>query len=360
MTRLSCLQWLALLPLAAGPAGCSRADLYPVTGDAPLESGTSDGNSSDGGGDGAVTSNGNSSDGSTSDGSTSDGSTSDGGDASADDGGIDNDSGTGPGCTELALDPGDSSQTVLVNGSMRSYVLHVPPAYDGLSPVPLVVDFHGVGGSGINELSSSPYPAALDPDGVVMAFPDGLRGPAGTAWNVGPCCVADVDDVAFARALVADVQASACIDSNRIYAVGVLTGGGMAHYVACQAADLFAAVAPAAFDLLAENLGDCVPPRPITVISFRGTASTRVPYDGGPSSLVPGMPLTFLGAQGTFEAWSEIDGCVGPASAPDSNGCSAYSGCSGGVEVILCTSQGGTEEPGDPSIAWPVLERHRL
>ena len=91
----------------------------------------------------------------------------------------------------------------------------------------------------------------------------------------------------------------------------------MAHYVACRAADVFAAAAPAAFDLLAENVNDCVPQRPITVISFRGTADSRVPYDGGPSSLVPGMPITFLGAQATFEAWAKIDGCTGAPSAAD-------------------------------------------
>ena len=44
-----------------------------------------------------------------------------------------------------------------------------------------------------------PTRRGLDPEGVIMAFPDGLKGPAGTGWNVGPCCVAGVDDVAFAR-----------------------------------------------------------------------------------------------------------------------------------------------------------------
>jgi polyhydroxybutyrate depolymerase len=249
---------------------------------------------------------------------------------------------------------------VLVDSMMRSYVLHVPPTYDGSRPVPLVVDFHGVGESGESERSSSPYPLTLDAEGVVMAFPDGLRGPAGTAWNVGPCCVADVDDVAFARALVSQVRETACIDASRVYAVGVLTGGGMAHYLACRAADVFAAVSPASFDLLEENVDDCLPSRPITVASFRGTAESRVPYEGGPSSLVPGMPLTFLGAEGSFEKWAEINRCVGPASPMDANGCAAYSGCAEGVEVVLCTEEGGREGPGDPSVSWPVLERHTL
>jgi polyhydroxybutyrate depolymerase len=263
-------------------------------------------------------------------------------------------------CSSAVLPPGDTSHTVQVGSVSRTYVLHVPTAYDGKKPVPLVVDFHGIGGSGSSELASSPYPAHLDPEGVIMAFPDGLKGPAGTGWNVGPCCVAGVDDVAFARALVAQIEGIACVELDRVYAVGVLTGGGMAHAVACHAADVFAAAAPAAFDLLAENVNDCIPQRPITVISFRGTADSRVPYQGGASSLVPGMPITFLGAQATFEAWAKIDGCAGAASAADANGCASYAGCQGAVEVTLCTKQGGQEDPGDPNIAWPVLKRHTL
>jgi polyhydroxybutyrate depolymerase len=242
----------------------------------------------------------------------------------------------------------------------RSYVLHLPAAYDGKKAAPLVLDFHGVGGTGTTELGSSPYPSLLDPAGVVMAFPDGMKGPAGTAWNVGPCCVANVDDVAFARAVVADVGQAACIDTSRVYAVGVLTGGGMAYHLACQAADVFAAAAPAAFDMLAENVDACVPARAISVISFRGTADPRVPYAGGYSSLVPGMPVTFLGAMGSFQAWGQIDHCAGAASSADANGCAHYSGCQDGVEVILCTKQGGTDDPGNPAIAWPVLTRHTL
>ena len=251
-------------------------------------------------------------------------------------------------------------QTVQVGGMSRSYVLHVPPVYDGSKPVPLVLDFHGLTTSGSVERGMSPYPDETDAEGVVMAFPSGMAGPLGAAWNVGPCCVANVDDVAFARAVVAQVSMMACIDPKRVYAVGFSMGGGMAHYLACHAADVFAAVAPASFDLMEENAVDCQPSRPITVISFRGSADTLVPYDGGPSSVVPGMPVTFLGAQGTFQKWAEIDRCTGAPSAPDSNGCSTYANCQGGVEVVLCTKQGGGQEAGNAGIAWPVLKRHPL
>jgi len=242
----------------------------------------------------------------------------------------------------------------------RSYVLHVPSSYSGSSAVPLIVDFHAISGTGTRERAASPYPAVTDPEGVIMAFPNGVAGPSGTAWNVGPCCVSGVDDVAFARALVAQVKSIACIDPSRVYAVGVSMGGGMDYYLACHAADVFAGVAPASFDLAQENAVDCQPARPITVISFRGSADALVPYAGGSSSVVPNMPMTFLGAQGTFQKWAQLDGCTGAPSAEDANGCSTYSSCTGGVQVTLCTKQGGGQDQGNATIAWPVLKQHPL
>ena len=264
-------------------------------------------------------------------------------------------------CPSPVLQAGNTNVPLQVGGRSRNYVLHVPSTYDGKEPVPLIVDFHGVQGSGTSERESSPYPVVTDPEGVVMAFPDGLKGPAGTGWNVGSCCVStDIDDLGFARALVADVQKAACIDPDRVYAVGLATGGGMAYYVACNAADVFAAVAPAAFDLLEEDVAYCKPSRPITVISFRGMADAKVPYVGGNSSLVPGMPITFLGAQKTFERWAALDACPEPPSDDPASGCSTYAACQDGVEVVLCTKQDGRSEPGDASVAWPVLKRHSL
>jgi polyhydroxybutyrate depolymerase len=263
-------------------------------------------------------------------------------------------------CPATALVAGDTTETLRVGDVSRSFVLHVPASYDAAKPTALIVDFHGMGGTGRSELQSSTYPAVTDPEGVIMAFPDGLKGTLGTAWNLGPCCVSGVDDLAFTRALLARVQQRACIDPQRIYAVGVLTGGGMVHDLACNAADLFAAVAPAAFDLLQEDVDTCKPARPITEVSFRGTDDPRVPYAGGASSLVPGMPITFLGARATFEKWATLDGCNGSPSVEDADGCSAYSDCDDGTEVMLCTKQGGGDDPGDARIAWPVLKRHTL
>ena len=264
-------------------------------------------------------------------------------------------------CPSPTLKAGDTDKTVQVGADgARAYILHVPSGYDGSKPVPLVVDFHGLTGSGSQEESTTLYKSLTDAEGVVSAYPTGKSGPMGAGWNVGPCCVANVDDVAFAKALVADVEKAACIDPKRVYAVGFSMGGGMTHYLGCHAADVFAAVAPAAFDLLQENVDGCKPARPIPVIAFRSHGDTFVNYDGGNSTYVSSMPITFLGAKATFAKWADLDQCTGSPSAEDSNGCSTYSSCGGGVQVTLCSKQGGTHEQGTASIGWPLLKKYTL
>ncbi len=263
-------------------------------------------------------------------------------------------------CPSTILKAGDATATLMVGSASRTYLLHVPAKYTGTQPAPLVLDFHGIMSSASGEKMVSTYPTQTDADGAILVFPNGLTGPGGAAWDVGPCCVKDVDDVAFAKAIVSDVEKTACIDPKRVYAVGYSMGGGMSHYLACHAADVFAAVSPAAFDLLQENVADCQPARAISVVSFRSTSDPIVPYAGGYSAVVTGMPITFLGAKATFAKWAELDQCTGAASAEGSNGCASYSGCKDGVDVVLCTKQGGGHDPGNAAVSWPILKKHVL
>ncbi len=255
-----------------------------------------------------------------------------------------------------------------VGSLSRTYILHVPTAYKGTTAVPLIVDFHPIGGSDSGEETSSPFKAVTDPEGVVTAYPQGESSPnMGAAWDVGPCCDT-ADDVSFAKALVTQVETKACIDTKRVYAVGFSMGGGMSHYIACKAADVFAAVSPASFDLLtgsapAGNADDCKPSRPIPELSFRGTGDTIAIYGGGYSSLVTGMPITFLGAQACWKKWASIDGCTDTPAYPTVNGstweCSYYKQCQANVQVGICINNGG-HEYGDGTIGWTFLKQFTL
>ena len=256
------------------------------------------------------------------------------------------------------LTPGDHDATIDIGGMSRNYIVHVPPGYDGQERVPLLLDFHPLTSDGAFQLANSGYAEVADREGFLVVYADGID----RAWNIGPCCTRErtVDDLGLALALVERMKAEACIDEKRVYAAGYSMGGGMSHFLACKAADVFAAVSPAAFDLIEEI--DCQPARPISVHAFRGTIDFIVPYSGGastPPTAYPLDPIHFLGAVGTFEKWAELNQCTGTPTA-GMGGCQTYTTCAAGVEVTLCTAQGGGHVTGNAEIGWAALSKHTL
>jgi polyhydroxybutyrate depolymerase len=248
---------------------------------------------------------------------------------------------------------GETNQTIQVGGTSRTYILHIPAKYTGQSPVPLVLDFHPLGGTGASEKSSSGFAALSDSEGFIIAWPNGID----NAWNIGPCCTNSrtVDDLGFAKGMVSAIESSACVDPKHVYSTGFSMGGGMSHYLACNAADIFAAVTPSSFDLLVDSEEPCAPSRPISELSFRGTADTEVPYNGGQG---PQGRIDFLGAVGTFMKWAMLDGCTG---SPTTSGMEQlYTQCEAGVEVGLYTIQGGGHAPGPAATAWDFLKSKAL
>lgn len=257
------------------------------------------------------------------------------------------------------LAPGESHRTLQVGDVSRKYLLHVPPGYNGKTPVPLVIDWHGLLLDGPTQRDLSGYAELADKEGFIVAFPTGLD----QAWNVGPCCTTSrtVDDVAFARALVAEIEKLSCIDPKRVYSAGFSMGGGMTMNLACRAADLFAAFAPAAFDLLIESEQACQPSRPVSIITFRGRNDFIVPYAGGESMPPNGLDVTihFRGAEATFDFWKKANGCTG---APTMNsGCETYTTCAAGTETTLCRGDDLIGHiPGDAATGWATLKRFVL
>lgn len=260
----------------------------------------------------------------------------------------------------FALPAGVTKHTIDVDGMSRDYQLHVPSTYSGEREVPLILDFHGIFMGPVLQRWVSNTDDLSEDQGIIVAYPDGID----NAWNVGPCCTEsrEIDDVAFAKAVVEDISARACINEKRVYAMGYSNGGGLSHYLACHAADTFAAVAPAAFDLLEENQEACDPVRPMPVYSYRGRTDPIVPYEGGestPPTLTYDLdPIHFMGAQATFERWGEINNCSEPP-ADIGNGCMAYSGCDGDAEVVLCSDDSG-HGTWDAYRAWDFLKNHQL
>ncbi|MBW2465068.1 MAG: prolyl oligopeptidase family serine peptidase [Deltaproteobacteria bacterium] len=273
-------------------------------------------------------------------------------------------------CPGTSLAPGDHTFDLDFDGRTRSFLLHVPAGYDGTMAAALVLNFHGYTQDAAQQVSLTGMNDEADERGFIAVHPDGI-GSLGS-FNGGECCGTaesmDADDVGLARAIVADVSGRACVDPRRVYATGMSNGGFMAYRLACEASDLFAAIAPVAAVL---GLPDeqCTPSRPVPVMEFHGTSDFIVPYDGGGFS-------DYRSVDDTIASWRTINGCTGDPTVTFDMGdttCQTWSACEAGAEVILCTIEdGGHLWPGgvgglgsDASIVatdamWDFFDRHSL
>jgi polyhydroxybutyrate depolymerase len=273
-------------------------------------------------------------------------------------------------CNGNTLKPGNTTVMIQSGGQARSYILHVPPKYDGTTRLPLVVDMHGKGGDAQGQMSGSGWLAKADAVGIVMIYPQGLY----ASWNAGPagcpilmCCCEpaqdySIDDAGFIRAAVTKTEQDGCIDITRIYATGLSNGGCMSHWLGCDAADMFAAIAPVS----CANMIACTPSRPISVVEFRGKQDTDVMYDGGAIG-----PTThdWPSAAADFTKWSGLDMCTDmPMTMPMYPICQQRTQCAGGAEVDLCSPNCGhvlyactaQAMAAVPDVAWEVFQRHTL
>lgn len=234
--------------------------------------------------------------------------------------------------------PGIGYQTgfgVDADGRSRSYDLFIPTNYSGTEDVALVVNFHGLTGNPQQQANLSGFNDVAEERGMVVAYPAGID----NSFNSGLCCGGaysqGVNDVAFARALVDQVATLLCIDRARVYVMGMSNGGHMAHLLACQAADVFAASASVTGVL---NLApfDCTPSRPISMMDFHGTSDSIVPY-GGTGLGFPAVPQM-------MSDWAGRNNCGDVPNVSFEQGdmrCETWPACEDDVEVTLCTVTGG-------------------
>lgn len=243
------------------------------------------------------------------------------------------------------------SAQIDVGGLQRTYYLHLPPR----PPTGLVVNMHAAGQNGRQHAALTHYDAVADAHGYAVVYPDGID----LSWADGRgASVPDrtgVDDVGFIVALVDRLTAELGIPAGRVFATGLSAGGFMANRLACDRADMFAAIAP-----IGATLGDqvaCNPSQPVSVLTSQGTVDPIVPFNGGPM-IGRGGPSTILAAYAVVDRWRELNGCApDPVIAPvlgSGDGTSAervsYE-CAAGTEVVFLRVDGGGHTwPGAPEI----------
>jgi polyhydroxybutyrate depolymerase len=257
------------------------------------------------------------------------------------------------------LKPGDHVLSLSVDGRDRTYLLHLPPAYDGKHSLPLVIVLHGGGGNAPGAVKMTGFSQKADKEGFVVVYPNG-SGRLKTrllTWNSGNCCGyaldSNVDDVGFIRALIDELVKMRSIDPKRVYATGMSNGGMMTYRLGCELSDKLAAIAPVAGALNVEN---CAPTNPVSVIIFHGTADEHVLYTGGEpirkadSHRRVDKPVSYA-----VSFWVKHDGCTPTPQRSETGNIRTeiYRGGKDGAEVALYTVNGGGH-------AWPGGEADLL
>lgn len=241
---------------------------------------------------------------------------------------------------------GNSTVTLQSGGTNRSYLLHIPPGYDGTKPLPLVFDVHGYTSFASEQMMRSKWDKMADKEGFVLIDPEGVN----KSWNAGSCCGGNSqDDVKYFRDVVAKATAELCIDKKRVYVSGHSNGGAMTHRLACEAADIFAAAAPVCGWMTINN---CNPSRPIPLLSIRGLNDGTVKIDG---------------ADADVNEWLSNDKCA-KDQVTTSGVCKTYKSCDAGTQVMDCRPRGGHDffygnNPDNylvPDNAWPFFKQFSL
>jgi polyhydroxybutyrate depolymerase len=193
----------------------------------------------------------------------------------------------------------------------RTYILFAPDTRRAAA-LPLVVAMHGGAGTAEQMMGFSRFNAIAAREGFAVAYPQGRR----RQWNDGRVFESGgesrADDVAFIRAVVADIGAKLTLDRRRIYATGISNGGFMSFRLGCEATDLFAAIAPVTATLSANLGARCKPSAPVAVLVINGTADPLVPYAGGEVRVMFAARGAIWSTDRTMAFWAGHNRCAPP------------------------------------------------
>ncbi|NDJ59478.1 MAG: poly(3-hydroxybutyrate) depolymerase [Chloroflexi bacterium] len=278
-------------------------------------------------------------------------------------------------CAPLSgeITTGTSEHTLTAGGIDRSYRVYIPPGYASSQPTALVLALHGFAQGAELLQAEATWDAVADEHEIIVAYPQGTGFPV--RWHSDGGFDEDGgDDVAFLRTLITTLIADYCIDPARVYINGFSNGGGMAHRMACEAADVVAAIGGVAGAYSTPT--ECTPSRPVPVIAFHGDADMVVDYTGADDQFdLPAIPDWAAG-------WAARNDCdLEAESLPVQGAVSGirYTDCADDADVVLYTIAGGGHTwPGGPgevpafivgattqdidasAAMWEFFQRHTL
>jgi polyhydroxybutyrate depolymerase len=210
-------------------------------------------------------------------------------------------------CVIHALFISCTHETLSSGGRLRQYLVYVPEVFaEADAPRPLLLVFHGSGGSAAGIRAATGFDREARRLGFVVAYPEGtglMRDWA--SHRASAAFQAGVDDVRFVSDLIVELSRTLPIDSNRIYATGFSSGGHMVQRLACERSALFAAVASVGAALDSDVAASCAPEHQVSVLFILGAEDASLTWDR--SRRVEGYPS--LTVPEALQHWAALNGC---------------------------------------------------
>ena len=206
----------------------------------------------------------------------------------------------------------NNAQCIVHDGVNREYVFYIPNSYDGTSSVPLMLNFHGFGGSASDYMQEADMRSLAEADTFILIYPQGSSLDGISHWNACPLGgdnKSDANDFGFVEAIINVIASQYNVDTERIYAAGYSNGGMMAYGLANYKSDLVAAVASVSGVML-ECRGSTNHPMP--VVHLHGTSDGVLPYNGSSD---------WSSAQSTLDYWINFNNTItSPTVSHDNSG----------------------------------------
>lgn len=202
-----------------------------------------------------------------------------------------------------------------VEGEKRSYYIRYPQTLDSQSRFPLVIVLHGGGKRDGDETAEmTGFAKMTDREKFIAVFPNGIK----SKWHDGRLpkrkqetyLENSENDITFIKDLVAYMVKYEQVDASRVYLTGISNGGMMTMRMACEASELFAAVAPVIAGMPVEIVESCKPKAPVSFLLMNGTEDPMVPWQGGEVHAFFKDRGKVLSGEETFNFWREKNACL--------------------------------------------------
>jgi polyhydroxybutyrate depolymerase len=238
----------------------------------------------------------------------------------------------------VADSPLSGSFKIDVQGTTREYVVKVPDNYDSNTPYRLVFAWHGLGGTASMTARGWFGLEAHAANSAIFIAGQAQGQGMSASWAIHP----DESDMDYTRAMLEWAKANYCIDTGRVFSIGVSNGGMMSNIVGCELGDLFRAIAVIAGG----------GPQGYATTPCKGQVAVWITH-GNQDNNVP-----FSYGERSRDYWTGANHCRAETMPAPPDPCIEFQGCDDGFPVQFCEHDGGHTVPSfTGEAAWNFFAR---